>query len=366
MMVKKLTALTRELLDQVTGAEQPKLYFDPNGKVQQVLEHLPQLKEKYRPTPWLANQHAHLLYFDLFKKRRIKLKYDRIEPLTMQDGGTTGIAWYGEQLPADVPTIVLMHTITGSPQSMSELVRDLHHYTGWRIALCLRRGHAKLPMTVPKICLFGSTDDLREQLIHIQSKFPDSVLYGVGSSAGTGLLVRYLGEEGHHTPFKAAFAFCPGYNTEIGFQKVHPFYSKAMTKKLFKSFIHPYQDAWKNTGSLPKVLAVKSLADFQSCYFELAGYKDFESYNQATNPVYVMDNIQIPLMILNAEDDPVCHIDNFEPYKEMIIQMPNIMVITTRKGSHCGFYEGITRTRSWAARLMADYLIAQHKLASVN
>lgn len=114
---------------------------------------------------------------------------------------------YGEQLPADVPTIVLMHTITGSPQSMSELVRDLHHYTGWRIALCLRRGHAKLPMTVPKICLFGSTDDLREQLIHIQGKFPESVLYGVGSSAGTGLLVRYLGEEGHHTPFKAAFAF---------------------------------------------------------------------------------------------------------------------------------------------------------------
>lgn len=77
---------------------------------------------------------------------------------------------------------------------------------------------------------FGSTSDLKEQLEHIQNLFPKSDLYAVGSSAGTGLLVRYLGEQGTDTPFKAAFAMCPGYNTEIGFKNVHPFYSKMMTK----------------------------------------------------------------------------------------------------------------------------------------
>ena len=50
--------------------------------------------------------------------------------------------------------------------------------------------------------LFGSTQDLREQLLYIQDKFPQSDLYGVGSSAGTGLLVRYLGEEGEQTRSK--------------------------------------------------------------------------------------------------------------------------------------------------------------------
>ena len=71
----------------------------------------------------------------------------------MSDGGITGIAWYGLDLPANTPTIVLLHTITGSPESMRELVRDLHKYTGWRVALCLRRGHAHLPMPVPKMNL---------------------------------------------------------------------------------------------------------------------------------------------------------------------------------------------------------------------
>jgi predicted alpha/beta-fold hydrolase len=356
MLIKKVVQLSGEYLDRVIGADTPTLYYNPNGVFQNLIDHLPQLKQKYRPTPWLCNAHAHILYFDLIKKKTIKLKYDAIEQLNMSDGGITGIAWYGLDLPVDTPTIVLLHTITGSPESMGELVRDLHLHTGWRVALCLRRGHANLPMPVPKMNLFGSTQDLREQLLYIQDKFPQSELYGVGSSAGTGLLVRYLGEEGEQTPLKAAFALCPGYNTESGFAYVHPFYSKVMAKKLLKKFIHPYQDTWKNIPSWEQILSVQNLADFEKLYFQLAGYEDYETYTKATNPIYVFENVKIPLMILNAEDDPVCHINNLHPYKDRIRAMPNIIVVTTKRGSHCGFYQGLTRTESWATRLIAQYL----------
>ncbi|MGE8684998.1 MAG: YheT family hydrolase [Acinetobacter sp.] len=344
------------VLDYTTGAEQPHLYFNPEGQMVDVLSKLKQLHQKYRPTPWLSNNHVHLLYFDVIKKRTIKLEYDAIEQLTMADGGVTAIAWLGLDLPEHVPTIVLMHTITGSPESMRELVRDLNQYTGWRIALCLRRGHGDLPMPVPQINLFGSPQDLREQIFYIQQKFPKSELYGVGSSAGTGLLVRYLGEEGAATPLKAAFALCPGYDTELGFKNVHPFYSKMMTKKLFQRFVEPYPSTWEKTESLFKVLQSKDLAQFERAYFQMAGYADYESYAKATNPIYVFENVKIPLMILNAEDDPVCHIKNFEPYKVKIAQMPNVVVVTTKKGSHCGYYEGAVDTHSWAAKLMSDFL----------
>ncbi len=97
---------------------------------------------------------------------------------------------------------------------------------------------------------------------------------------------------------------------------------------------------------------------------KMAGYVDYDSYNQATNPIYVFENVTIPLLILNAEDDPVCHIKNFEPYKDMIRQMPNIAVVTTKKAAivasmkgyliqslvtqaDCGFFEtGTTKTLS--------------------
>lgn len=358
-LLNKVSKRASSVLDWAIGAEQPKLYFNPQGQFKRIFERLPQLQQKYRPTPWLSNTHAHLLYFDLIKKRSVHLRYDRIDQLTMQDGGITGIAWFGLDAAPDAPTIVIMHTITGTPDSMRELVRDLHQYTGWRIALCLRRGHAGLPMPVPKINLFGSTDDLREQLAYIQDKYPASPLYGMGSSAGTGLLVRYLGEQGGNTPFKAAFALCPGYNTELGFKNVHPFYSKMMTKKLFQKFIEPYQATWQNTASLSQVLASKTLFDFEQVYFEMAGYSDYGSYTQATNPIYVFDQIEIPLLVLNSEDDPVCSIHNFEPYKEIIQQMRSVAVVTTKKGSHCGFYEGTQETHSWSSRLAADFFLLE-------
>lgn len=351
----KVTQLTQTVLDQVTGAELPKLYFKSQGQMAEILKQLPQLHDKYRPTPWLTNTHAHLLYFDLIKKKTVKLEYDRLDQLTMQDGGITAISWYGYDLPQNTPTIVIMHTITGTPASMRELVKDLHDYTGWRIALCLRRGHAGLPMPVPQMSIFGSTSDLREQIDFIQKQFPHSELYAVGSSAGTGLLVRYLGEQGCDTPIKAAFAMCPGYDTELGFENVHPFYTKVMTKKLFKAFIAPYAQTWNQVASVPRVLQTKTLQEFQKEYFEMAGYSDYQSYSQAINPIYVFENVKIPLMILNAEDDPVCSIKNLEPYKETIQNMENIVVVTTKKGSHCGFYEGL-HTKSWASKLMSEFL----------
>lgn len=98
------------------GAEHPKVYYHPQGKIKDILDKLPQLKQKYRPTPWLTNSHVHLLYFDLIRKQTIKLAYDRIDQLTMSDGGITAIAWYGYNLPPDTPTVVIMHTITGTPE----------------------------------------------------------------------------------------------------------------------------------------------------------------------------------------------------------------------------------------------------------
>ena len=357
--LQSLTEKSLELLDELVGADVPRLYYHPQGQLAPLIDALPRLKNKYRPTPWLANTHAHLIYFDKIRKRTVQLNYDRVDQLTMSDGGITGIAWYGLDLPAHVPTILVLHTITGSTNSMRELVKDLHQYTGWRIALCLRRGHAGLPLSVPKINLFGDTQDLREQIQYIQQHFPQSTLYAVGSSAGTGLLVRYLGEEGKQTPIQAAFALCPGYNTETGFSYVHPVYSRMMAKKLVQHFIQPYANVWQSNPAIDKVLQAKDLAEFEQAYFELAGYHDYVSYCQATNPIYVFEQISIPLMILNAEDDPVCNITNLGPYKKVIQRMPNMVVVTTKKGSHCGFYEGVRPTKSWAHQLMAEFFQLQ-------
>ena len=57
-----------------------------------------------------------------------------------------------------------------------------------------------------------------------------------------------------------------------------------------------------------EVLSATNLEEFEKEYFEMAGFEDYETYCKSINPIYVFENIKIPLMILNAEDDPVCSI----------------------------------------------------------
>lgn len=344
----------------------PQVHCHDNARNQQVVAALPQLHEAFRPTPWLFNAHAQLIFHSLRKggqqrRQQTRPLYDHRDSLTMQDGGLTALVWCGHALPPEAPTIVVLHTITGSPESMAELVRDLHAVTGWRVVLCLRRGHAGMPLVTPRLNILGSTDDLREQLEVIRAQFPDSPLYGVGSSAGSGLLARYLGEEGEAAPFRAAFAYCPGYDTRNGFDLVHPFYSRMMGKKLVRKLIEPNVERLAQLPTLPRLRASEDLAAFHRNMYELSGYDSYEAYNEGSNPMKVFLDIRTPLMVLNAEDDPVCRIANVSPWLDGMRQMPNVILVTTAEGSHCAHYEGWT-AHSWSGRLIGDYFRVMHGL----
>lgn len=353
--MNELSALQHPVTRRPLAERRPQVHCHDNARNRHIVSSLPQLQQAFRPTPWLFNEHVQLVFHSLRKKKQTSAPlYDHYDPLAMSDGGHTALAWRGHDLPATTPTIVLLHTITGSPDSMAELVQDLHAGTGWRVVLCLRRGHGDLPLITPRLNILGSTADLREQLQLIRQRFPDSPLYGVGSSAGSALLVRYLGEEGAAAPFRAAFAYCPGYNTDDGFDKVHSFYSRKMAKKLVRQFIAPHREKIAHLSTAARLQNARDLADFHRHSYELAGYESYDDYAQASNPMRVFRTIQTPLMILNSEDDPVCRIDNVAPWLEAMRQMPEVILVTTAEGSHCAHYEGWS-ARSWSARLMGNY-----------
>lgn len=355
---------TLNLRPRRAGDRRPRVICHDNPQHRALVAALPMLHDDFTPTPWLLNAHGQLIFYSLRKlsqqrrQRRVPL-YDHRDTLTLRDGGVSALHWCGHDLPAEAPTIVVLHTLTGSPDSMAELVRDLRAGTGWRVVLCLRRGHADLPLVTPRFNLMGCTDDLREQLAVIQARFPASPLYAVGSSAGSGLLVRYLGEAGEAAPFRASVAYCPGYDIDQGFDQVHPRYSRMMAKKLVRQFITPNAQRLAHLKTLPRLHAAEDLATLHRAMYELAGHDDYAAYDRASNPMHVFAGIRVPLLVLNAEDDPVCRIGNVEPWLDTMRAMPNVMLVTTAEGSHCAHYEG-WRARSWSARLMCSYFLALH------
>lgn len=358
-MFEVQTQLPASTIKPRNRPQKPRIYCQDNTHNRQIVRDLKQLHQVFRPTPWLFNNHLQLMFLSA-RKNNTHQAYDHTEQLTMSDGGLTALAWVGYDLPPTTPTIAILHTLTGSPQSMQELVVDLHNTTGWRVVLCVRRGHAELPLTQPQFNIFGSVTDLHEQLSMIQSRFPKSTRYGVGSSAGSGLLVRYLGAMGSDALLQAAFAYSPGYDTDTGFDHVQPFYSRYMAKKLLRKFVEPHAKKLAHLSTLNDLRSAKTLSEFNQHAFEFAGYSSHAEYAHDINPMRVFTNISIPMMILNAEDDPVCNIQNAAPYLDTMRKMPNLILVTTAHGSHCAHYEG-WRAKSWAARLIGQYLKTVHE-----
>lgn len=359
-MLELQTSLPKSGTSSRKRVEKPRIYCQDNANNRRIIRNLNQLHQVFRPTPWLFNSHMQMLFLSA-RKNNAGQAYNHIEQLTMSDGGQTALAWIGYDLPATTPTIVLLHTLTGSPQSMQELALDLHNITGWRVVLCVRRGHADLPLTQPQFNIFGSVTDLHEQLSIIHERLPESLLYGVGSSAGSGLLVRYLGVMGNEALLKAAFAYSPGYNTDTGFDHIQPFYSRYMAKKLLRKFVEPHAKTIAHLPNTTQLRNVQTLREFHRHAFEFAGYSSYEEYARDINPMRVFSRISIPMMILNAEDDPVCNIQNAAPYLDTMRKMPNFILVTTAQGSHCAHYEG-WRAKSWAARLIGEYLKTVHDM----
>lgn len=341
----------------LTAATKPKLIFQRTPFNQSLVKRIPALNHRYFATPWLFNSHAQLIVLGFVKGFAKKLEYDREDKLIMEDGGTVSVEWLGLELPDDRPTVVVLHTITGSPHSMRGFVRYFYNHLGWRVALCVRRGHGDLDFTAPNYNTLGNPDDFAAQLEHIQKTVPKSDLYAVGMSAGSGALAHYLGLVGNNTPLKAAVAYCPAYDLRNAFSRAKPFYSKMMAEKLKKAFIYPNEDTFGHLASFPAMKDCEDLHEYHQHLYGMAGNNTTEEYMEKSNPSEVFDNIKIPTLILNAADDPVCHIDNVYEHQHRIEKMSNVILAVTDRGSHCAYFEG-WQAKPWANRLIAEYFSA--------
>lgn len=335
-------------------AKKPRLVFQNNNFNERLVKSTPILQKTYFPTPWLFNTHLQLIIVDFIKSFAKPLNYDQQDILTMPDGGKVSVDWLGLDLSDDTPTMLVLHTISGNPQSMRSFVRYIRENLGWRVALCVRRGHGELALTTANFNTMGNVEDFAAQIKHIQNQFPLSDLYATGVSAGSGVLAHYLGVAGKNTPIKAAMAYCPAYDMRNAFSRAKPFYSKMMAKKLNRLFVSPNEDVIKHLETYDVLRNSKDLHEFHQHLYELAGNSSTEEYMRKSNPAEVFDGIKVPILILNSKDDPVCHIENVYEHLDRMKNMDNLILVITSRGSHCAFLEGMG-AKSWGNRMIRDY-----------
>ena len=127
-------------------------------------------------------------------------------------------------------------------------------------------------------------------------------------------------------------------------------------------FLRKNKQALGHIDGYDDCAASTTLVEFHDRLFPLAGFESREAFYLGSNPMEVARDLTVPVLVINAADDPVCVERNVTHHLSDMQQLSRMTLAVTRRGGHCGFFEGLRAADSWADRATAEYLGATHRM----
>lgn len=340
-------------------------------QMEQIVAHCAELQQStYIPTWFVPGAWANVILF-VVKAKLVQLGhqifgYPRLirENLRALDGAVLSIDYiedkHTKSLPDDAPIVMVLHTISGSGPESIWFLREASR-RGWRSCCFNRRGHVGR-LVIPRFNLLGSMADTALQRKAVAKKWPQAKFFAmVGISAGSGLVVSYLGSSGHSSGIDAACSLCPAYDISKAFNYLHqqsPLVDRLILKGLKNRFIAPNREllAHTNSAALSNCEEATTLYQFLLAHAPFAGTTTVQEYMQRFNPMNHLEGISCPVLILNSEDDMVCRSENIR--EDLVSNMGGAVLVRSTHGSHCAYSEHWTGTGSYLCRVTFDFLDA--------
>ncbi|XP_066912053.1 phospholipase ABHD3-like isoform X4 [Clytia hemisphaerica] len=270
------------------------------------------LKEHFWPTFWAFNKHHQTICRVVFKSKPV-LPYVR-ETLKTKDNGQISLDWVYNDDDNKLyhsmetrPTVIVLPGITGCYDAsyVRHIVKEAKDL-GYRSLVFNNRGLGRTELKTPRTFCACNVEDLEQVLDHTSQRFPKSPIYIFAVSLGGNMQVF---EE--HTTL-------------------------------------PYD--------INDVLKASSIREFDEAFtaktFGFASHKEY--YTESSLVLKPLEHIKIPMLYLNARDDPFAPIESIP--LDSIKKNPNMAIILTDYGGHIGFVEGaFVRGRSLVERLFNQY-----------
>lgn len=334
-----------------------------DSRMQRIVSSCPSLSVPYEAPWWCFNCWINVVAMKHKEKASLascpNLSRDTI---LRPDGGEVSVDWYPSgNLPVDAPMLGILHTITGgSPQQAG----FMHYATsrGWRCCVLNRRGHSGMPLRVPFFSLLGNTDDTVAMVDFVKATHPNSFIALAGLSAGSGVVINYIGREGNAAACDAAASLCPAWDISKSFdhlQQRYSFMDRYILKGCKEFFLREPQSQ-EALALMPvaveQALRATTMNEFMVAAVPLAGCETMDEFHQQNNPLAFMFGNKTPCLVLNALDDFLCVEENIKV--DLVQTAMNYVLIVTDTGSHVAYTESSSECGNYMWRITMDFFEA--------
>ncbi|MDT0641978.1 alpha/beta fold hydrolase [Zunongwangia sp. F363] len=302
---------------------------------------MPVLKSNYKaPLPF---RNAHLATIYAATLRKVGMETGRRERLELEDGDFLDLDWCYAENNQTGKLLIATHGLAGNAQRPYMLgIAKTFTEKGYDVALMNFRSCSGEINRLYRSYNAGATEDLAEVIRFCLQKKKYKEIALAGFSLGGNLLLKYLGEV-REIPQEIKSAVAVSVPCDLGaslkaLNKTSNFiYSKRFQKNL-KQQLFERQLLFRREISREEITACNSLLAIDELYTSKAhGYKNAAEYHQKCSCLGFLSNIQIPTLIINAENDTFLSANSYPT--EIAKKSDKLYLEIPKHGGHVGFIQ---------------------------
>jgi predicted alpha/beta-fold hydrolase len=191
----------------------------------------------------------------------------------------------------------------------------------------------------PTLYHSGLSSDLGAVIEHFTGRYGLERVALVGYSMGGNMVLKLAGEWGTRPPLVAVATVCPAIDLAAGADALHEPVNRGYEWHFLRGLIRRFQRKAELFPAIYKpadIGPVRSIREFDhKVVARYCGFASADDYYFRAASARVVDRVQVPSLVLCAQDDPFIRL--FDETRIKLLANPYIVFAEPRHGGHCAF-----------------------------